>query len=124
MTPPTPTGDALTDKLNTKKFQLANVFTATSGMVRAQLKKGKSQGYQVQLPGPPYCHSFIAVAEDKVANLDMNLQSPAGTVEAQDTTQESAATILNHCPAIPGLYKVEVAMPAHAGEFAIQAFSK
>jgi hypothetical protein len=124
VTPPTPTGDALTDKLNAKKFELASAFIPTSALVKQNLEKNKSQAYQVQLPGPPYCHTYVAVTGDQVGNIDLAIDSPAGTTEAKDATEESVASILNHCPVMPGAYKLTVSMPQAGGEFAVQVFSK
>jgi hypothetical protein len=122
--PPTPTGDALTDKLNAKKYEVAAAFTPTSALLKQALEKNKPQSYQVQLPGPPYCQTFIAVADDKVSNIDLSLESPTGTQEAADDQKESSAVIANHCPTVPGAYKLTVSIPKDSGEFAIQVFSK
>ncbi len=121
---PAPTGDALTDALNTKKVALAANFTATSALVKATLNKGKSQAYQVQLPGPPYCHTYIAVTDEKVKNIDLTIASPTNEIQASDSTEENTAAVQNHCPTMPGVYKLSVNMPASSGEFAVQVFSK
>ncbi len=122
--PPTPTGDALVDKLNTKKFEIAPLFVPTSAMLRQSLKKGEPQPYQVQLPGPPFCHTYVAVADDKIDNIDITLESSAGVQEGSDGTKESTAVVANHCPQAPGTYKLTVAIPKSAGDFAVQVFSK
>jgi len=119
-----PTGDALTDKLNAKKAEVAAVFTPTSALLKQTLGKNKSQAYQVQLPGPPFCHTYITVGDDKVKNIDLAIVSPTGTTEASDSTQENVAVIQQHCPTVPGSYKLNVSMPKGKGEFAIQVFSK
>lgn len=123
-TPPTPTGDALVDKLNTKKFEVAPLFVPTSQLLKQSLEKGKPQPYQVQLPGPPFCHTYLAVTDDKAENIDITLESPAGIQESADGTQESTAVVANHCPQTAGAYKLTVAIPKGAGEFAVQVFSK
>ncbi|MDJ0766748.1 MAG: hypothetical protein QNJ97_27495 [Myxococcota bacterium] len=124
VTPPPPTGDALIDKVNAKKFQVAANFIPTSAIVKQTIAKGSSQSYQVQLPGPPFCHTYVAAADDKVANIDISVISPTGATEAQDSTTESVATVLNHCPAVPGPYKLTVNMPKTTGQFAVQVYSK
>ena len=121
---PVPTGDALVDKLNTQRYAVAPAMVATSALLKQSLEKGKSQAYQVQLPGPPYCQTFVAAAGDTVKDVTLVLESPAGAAEAQDAMQGSAAVIANHCPTVPGTYKLTVSMPSDAGEFAIQVFSK
>jgi hypothetical protein len=123
-TPPTPTGDALTDKLNTKKFEVSAEAQPTSTLLKQTLKKNKPQSYEVQLPGPPYCQTFVAAAGDNVKNIDIKLESPTGAQEASDATQENVAVIANHCPTVPGAYKLTVNMPKNDGEFAVQVFSK
>ncbi len=123
--PPAPTGDALIDKLNVKKSAIAASFTATSAPVKQTLEKKKNQqDYHVQLPGPPYCHTYIAAGNDNVKNIDLSVVSPLGAVEAKDSTQENTAVVQNHCPTTPGAYKLSVNMPESGGEFAVQVFSK
>ena len=95
-TPPTPTGDALRDKLNAKKFEVAPELIATSALLKQELKKGEPQPYQVTLPGPPFCHTYVVAADDKVKNIDLTIESPAGVKEAADETVESTATVTNH----------------------------
>ena len=123
-TAPVATGDALVDKLNAKRFEVSPAMQATSALLKQTLAKGKSQAYQVQLPGPPYCQTFVVAAGDTVKDVTLVLESPAGTAEAQDATLGGSAIIPNHCPTVPGTYKLTVAMPSDAGEFAIQVFSK
>ncbi|MCP4675215.1 MAG: hypothetical protein GY854_06860 [Deltaproteobacteria bacterium] len=122
--PPVATGDALTDKLNAKKFTMASAFSATSALTKQTLAAKGAQSYQVQLPGPPYCHTYIAVGDNKVANIDISVDSPTGTTDASDNTQENTAIIQNHCPTMPGAYKLTVNMANGSGEFAVQVFSK
>ena len=124
ITPPLPTGDPLIDKLNTKKFQMATYFVPTSQMHKMSLKKSKVQAFQVQLPGPPFCHSYVVSGNDNVKNIDINVMSPMGAIESQDATMEGTAVIINHCPQMPGAYKLNVTMTDGKGEFAIQVFSK
>ena len=123
---PPPTGDALIDKLNATKTAQAPTKTGTSSLLRQELAAGKTQSYHVQLPGPPFCHAFIAVGNEQVTNLDVSLEGPTstGTPEAQDDTQESTAVIPNHCPATHGQYKLNVKLSGGAGEFAVQVFSE
>jgi len=121
---PVPTGDLLTDRMNEVKFQQAADRTATSALVKVTLAAGKSQSYQVQLPGPPYCHTFVAVGDDKVKNVDLVIESPMAVPEALDSTTDNRAFIANHCPTMPGAYKLTVKMTDGAGEIAIQVFSK
>jgi hypothetical protein len=122
--PPPPTGDPLIDKLNVKKTEVAADWTATSSPMKQALEATKAQQYSVQLPGPPYCHTFIAAGGDGVTNLDLNLVSPAGTPAASETEVDSTALIQNHCPTMPGSYTFTVAMTGGKGEFAVQVFSK
>ncbi len=122
--PPVATGDALTDKLNAKKFASASAFSPTSTLTKQTLAAKGSQAYQVQLPGPPYCHTYIAVGGDKVANINISVDSPAGATDASDSTEENTAIIQNHCPTMPGAYKLTVNMAKGSGEFAVQVFSK
>ena len=103
---------------------MAAAFTPTSALLKQELEKNKPQEYQVQLPGPPYCHTYVAVADDKVKNIDLKIESPTGAQEAADDNQESVAVIANHCPTMPGSYKLTAAIPKGSGEFAIQVFSK
>jgi hypothetical protein len=123
-TPPVPTGDALTDALNSKKFQVAAEWQPTSALSKGRLEKGAKQAYQVQLPGPPFCHTYVAVADAGISNLDLSLSNAAGAVMTQDSTSENSATVLNSCPPMAGLYTVTVSATAGAGEFAVQVFSK
>lgn len=123
-TPPPPTGDPLTDKLNAKKFELAADWTPTSAMLKQPIDEGKEMSFQVQLPGPPYCHTFIAVGPDDIKNLDMSIVSPMGATEGNDNTAESLAVVQNHCPQSPGPYKLTVKAAQGAGEFAVQVYSK
>ncbi len=125
--PPTPTGDDLTDKLNMLKFEQAQDMVPTSSLIKETLKKGKSKGYSVSLPGPPYCHTFIAVGEEgKVKNIDLKLEAPSGNEEAKDETEEETALILNHCPTTAQIepYKLFVTVSKGTGEVAVQVFSK
>jgi hypothetical protein len=122
-TPPTPTGDTLTDALNQFHFEKAPDKKETSTLLKQELKKGKTQEYHVQLPGTPYCQSFIAVGDDNVKDLDLKLESPEGATVGQDSTDENKA-LLDHCAQTPGNYKLTVTMDKGAGEFAIQVFSK
>jgi hypothetical protein len=78
----------------------------------------------VQLPGPPFCHTYIAAAGDKIKNVDLVVESPTGVKEAADPDEASIAAITNHCPQVAGAYKLTVAMPKGKGDFAIQVFSK
>ena len=121
---PTPTGDALTDRLNAKRFEVAPEAKATSALIKQTLQKDKPQSYQVQLSGPPYCQTIVATAADGVKNIDIKLESPAGAQEAADSTEENIAVIANHCPQMPGAYKLTVEIPGGEGEFAVQVFSK
>lgn len=121
---PTPTGDLLTDRLNEVKFQQGADKTATSALTKVALAAAKSQSYQVQLPGPPYCHTIVAVGDDAVKNVDVTLESPLAVPEAMDSTLDNRAFIANHCPTVAGAYKLTVKMTDGAGEVAIQVFSK
>jgi hypothetical protein len=121
---PTPTGDLLTDRLNEVKFQQAADKTATSALAKVALATAKSQSYQVQLPGPPYCHAFVAVGDDAVKNVDLVIESPTAVPEAMDSTADNRAFIANHCPTIAGSYKLIVKMADGQGEVAVQVFSK
>lgn len=123
-TPPTPTGDALTDKVNSKKFEVAPAFQATSALLKQVLKKKTPQIYQVQLAGPPYCQTFVAAAADGVADINLKLEDPAGAVAAKDNVAGNVAVIANYCPTVPGSYKLTVEIPGGEGEFAVQVFSK
>ncbi len=122
--PPTPTGDKIVDRLNTKKFQVAADWIATSALLRQRLDQKKRQAYQVQLPGPPYCHTYVLAGEDGIKDLDVTVESPTGTTEAKDTSQENVVALQNHCPTTPGSYKLNVTMTKGNGEFAIQVYSK
>ncbi len=122
--PPTPTGDVLVDKLNSKKYEVAPQMVPTSALLKQALAKGKSQAYTVQLYGPPYCQTFVATAADTVKNIDLVLESPTGAREAVDNMDGSVAAIANHCPAMPGIYKLTVSMAGDGGDFAVQVFSK
>jgi len=121
---PIPTGDLLTDRLNEVKFQQAPDKTATSALTKVALGAAKAQSYQVQLPGPPYCHAFVAVGDDAVKNLDLVVESPTAVPEAMDSTVDNRAFIANHCPTIAGSYKLTVKMTEGQGEVAVQVFSK
>ena len=123
-TPPTPTGDALTDKVNAKKFEVAPDTQPTSSLLKQVLKKDKPQVYQVQLAGPPYCQTFVAAAADGIADINLKLEDPAGTVVAKDDAAGNVAVIANQCPTVPGSYKLTVEIPGSEGEFAVQVFSK
>ncbi len=114
----------MTDRLNAKQFEVAADFSPTSALLKQELEKNKPQEYQVQLPGPPYCHTFIAVAGDGVKNIDLKLESPTGVQEAADDSNENVAVIAKHCPTVPGSYKLTTSIPKGSGEFAIQVFSK
>jgi hypothetical protein len=122
--PPAPTGDALTDSLNLRKFHSAPDWQPTSALSKGRLETGANQTYQVQLPGPPYCHTYLAVADAGIGNLDLSITNAAGAVETQDATVESSALVQNHCPAMAGMYTVTVKASQGAGEFAVQVFSK
>jgi hypothetical protein len=129
-TPPMPTGDALTDRLNTAQFNRAQDWKATSGMERVPVAKGEKRGYEVVLPGPPFCHTYIAVAEDGIEEFGVTVESPAAVPEGNalwpsapgDTTR--TAIIAEHCPSMPGTYKVFFENRKGAGSFALQVFSK
>jgi len=121
---PTPTGDLLTDRLNEVKFQQGADKTATSALTKVALAATKSQSYQVQLPGPPYCHTIVAVGDDAVKNVDIMLESPLAVPETMDATIDNRAFIANHCPTIAGAYKLTVKMTDGQGEVAVQVFSK
>jgi hypothetical protein len=122
--PPTATGDVLVDKLNTKKFEVSPDMQATSTLMKQVSAKGKSQSYQVQLAGPPYCQTYVVSAADTVKNIDLLLKDPTGAQAAVDGAEGNVAVIANHCPAMPGMYQLTVSMPGDEGEFAIQVFSK
>ena len=125
--PPTPTGDTLTDMMNQLKFEKAQDWVSTSSLMKGELKKGKSAGYTVSLPGPPYCHTIIAVSEESnIKDISLKLESPAGVEEAKDDTEEETALIVNHCPATAQIepYKLFVTADGGNGEFAVQIFSK
>jgi hypothetical protein len=123
-TPPVPTGDLLTDRMNEVKLAQAADRTATSALVKVTLAAGKAQSYQVQLPGPPYCHTFVAVGDDNVKNVDLVIESPMAVPEALDSTTDNRAFIANHCPTTPGAYKLTAKMVDGTGEVAVQVFSK
>ncbi len=122
--PPVATGDALLDKLNMKKFEVSPDMQATSTLLKQTLAKGKSQSYQVQLAGPPYCQTYIVSALDTVKNVDIVLKDPTGAQAAVDGTEGNVAMIANHCPAMPGMYLLTVSMAGDEGDFAVQVFSK
>jgi hypothetical protein len=122
--PPVTTGDVLVDKLNTKKFEVSPDMQATSTLLKQSLAKNKSQSYQVQLSGPPYCQTYVVSALDTVKNIDIVLKDPTGAQAAVDGIEGNVAVIANHCPAMPGMYQLNVSMPGEEGEFAIQVFSK
>lgn len=122
--PPAPTGDALTDSLNLRKFHSAPDWQPTSALSKGRLETGANQTYQVQLPGPPYCHTYLAVADAGIGNLDLSVTNAAGAVETQDATVESSALVQKHCPAMAGMYTVTITASQGAGEFAVQVFSK
>ncbi len=129
-TPPMPTGDMLTDRLNTAQFNRAADWKATSAMERVPVTKGEKRGYEVVLPGPPFCHTYIAVAEDGIEEFAVTVESPMATPEAsaawpptpEDTTH--TAVIAGHCPTMPGTYKVFFENKKGTGTFALQVFSK
>jgi len=120
----TPETDILADKMTAKKTEVAAAYTPTSALTKQNLIKGKKQAYQIQLPGPPFCHTFIALTAETTNNVDLLIKSPTGTSDATDSTEDSTATIQDYCPTTPGSYQVTVAMPTSAGEFAVQVFSK
>jgi len=117
-------GDPIASKMAASKAAGAADKTATSSLMRALLNKNKETAYNVQLPGAPYCHTFIAVGNDSVANVDLSLTSPTAIVVAADATKESTALISNYCPTTPGLYTLKVKMSDGSGEFGVQVFSK
>ena len=125
---PIPTGDLLTDRMNTAKATNATELTATSMMERVELKKGNTQSYEVQLPGPPYCHSYLAIGDDNVKEIEINIESPTGAKETKsekdDDAEANLAIITNHCPTIAGLYKLNAKLVKGKGEIAVQVFSK
>ncbi|HUT79161.1 MAG TPA: hypothetical protein VM285_15795, partial [Polyangia bacterium] len=129
-TPPMPTGDMLTDRLNTVQFNRAVDWKATSAMERIPSSKGEKRGYEIVLPGPPFCHTYIAVAEDGIEEFAVTVESPMATPEGSaawppapgDTTH--SAVIADHCPTMPGTYKVFFENRKGAGSFALQVFSK
>jgi len=121
---PQVTGDLLIDRLNAEKTKIAADWIATSSMVRQRLDKNKQQSYQVQLPGPPFCHTYLAVGDDEVKNLDLSIDSPTGIPEAKDSVDSNIAAVQNHCPNVAGAFQVNVAMAGGQGEFAIQVYSK
>jgi hypothetical protein len=120
----TPVTDILADKMTMKKIEIAAAFTPTSALTKQNLKKGAEQAYQVQLPGPPFCHTFIALTAEANNNVDLSIKSPTGVADATDSTEDSIATIQDYCPTTPGSYNITVAMPKSDGEFAVQVFSK
>lgn len=129
-TPPMPTGDSLTDRLNTAQFNRAQDWRATSSMERLPVAKGEKRGYEVTLPGPPFCHTLIAAAEDGIEEFAISAEAPMGTTAGPatwpsfpgDTTR--SAVIADLCPAMPGTYKVFFENKKGAGSFALQVFSK
>ena len=114
----------MVDSLNAKKFEVSPAMQPTSELLKLTLAKGKSQTYSVQLAGPPYCQTFAAAAGATVKNVDLLLESPTGAKEAADEAEGNVAVIANHCPAMPGMYKLTVSMPDGEGEVAVQVFSK
>jgi hypothetical protein len=124
--PPAPTGDELVDLMNATQQKVAADRVATGGAAptRMELKKGKKQSYDVQLPGPPFCHTYVAVGGKGVENLDISIASPAGAVEGSDSTEDATPVIANHCPTTPGNYRLTITMTKGSGEFAVQVFSK
>ncbi len=126
--PVVPTGDLLTDRMNEAKAANAVELTATSMLEKVELKKGKTQSYEVQLPGPPYCHSYLAVGDDNVKEIKIDIESPAGvketTSEKDDNAEDNLAIIANHCPTMAGLYKLNTKLVKGKGEIAVQVFSK
>ncbi len=125
---PVPTGDLLTDRMNEAKAANVVELTATSMLEKAELKKGNTQSYEVQLPGPPYCHSYLAVGDDNVKEIEIDIESPAGAKETKskkdDDAEDNLAIITNHCPTIAGLYKLNAKLVNGKGEIAVQVFSK
>ncbi|MDD5306315.1 MAG: hypothetical protein PHU25_03235 [Deltaproteobacteria bacterium] len=124
--PPAPTGDELVDLMNATQQKVAADRIPTGGttLTRMELKKGKKQAYDVQLPGPPFCHTYVAVGGKGVENLDLSIASPTGAIEGSDGTEDATPVIANHCPIAPGNYRLTVTMTKGSGEFAIQVFSK
>ena len=114
----------LTDRVVAEKFKIAPDWTATSAMLRQRLTKNKTQSYQVQLPGPPYCHTYVVAGDDSVLDLDLSVKSPTGTAEAQDNVAGNIVAVQNHCPSAQGSYRLDVKMANGTGEFAVQVFSK
>lgn len=121
--PPLPTGDATTDKLNAKKFEIARDFQATSALYKDILVEGKRQSFSVPLPGPPICHTFVAAGADAVKNLQMRISTPQGKTGVLERSKTSTAAISNFCPAEPGDYKLTVSTKGKGGKFAVQVFS-
>ncbi|MFO8071127.1 MAG: hypothetical protein R6V85_04555 [Polyangia bacterium] len=133
---PSPTGDELTDRLGMAAYEKATGWKPTSAMMRVELKKGEEQGYDVNLPGPPFCHTIAAVAEDDVEEFGIQLEDPSenkvasGVYELDEDEDDSveqkqhAALIQNYCPTVAGGYKVFLEPDKGAGELAIRVFSK
>jgi hypothetical protein len=114
--------------MNMAKATNTTELTATSMMERVELKKGNTQSYEVQLPGPPYCHSYLAIGDDNVKEIEINIESPTGAKETKsekdDDAEDNLAIITNHCPTIAGLYKLNAKLVKGKGEIAVQVFSK
>lgn len=133
---PSPTGDELTDRLNMAAYEKAAGWKTTSAMMRVELKKGEEQGYDVNFPGPPFCHTIAAVAEDDVEEFCVELKDPSdnkvasGKYELDEDEDDSleqkqhAALIQNYCPTVAGGYKVFLEPDKGKGELAIRVFSK
>ncbi len=126
--PVIPTGDLLTDRMNEAKAANAVDLTATSMLEKVELKRGKTQSYEIQLPGPPYCHSYLAVGDDNVKEIEIDIESPTGAKETkserEDDAEDNLAIVANHCPTIAGLYKLNAKLVKGKGEIAVQVFSK
>ena len=114
--------------MNTAKAANVVELTATSMLEKVELKKGKTQSYEVQLPGPPYCHSYLAVGDDKVKEIEISIESPTGAVETKsekdDDAEDNLAMVTNHCPTMAGLYKLNAKLVNVKGEIDVQVFSK
>jgi hypothetical protein len=116
--------------MNTAQFNRAQGCKATSALERVPVTNGEKKGYEVVLPGPPFCHTYIAVAEDGITEFAVTVESPAATPEGTaawpsvqgDTTH--MAVIAGHCPTAGGTYKVFFENRKGAGSFALQVFSK
>ena len=114
--------------MNEAKAANAVELTATSMLEKVELKKGKTQSYEIQLPGPPYCHSYLAVGDDNVKEIEIDIESPTGAKETkserEDDAEDNLAIVANHCPTIAGLYKLNAKLVKGKGEIAVQVFSK